>query len=528
MDQHGSRFVQIEDGDVRLVLPAQTMGNVGALGDALTRAGIPAYTTASRTAIQRLAENSILEPELVCIAAWPGWYAGAYVMPDGRVVGRPDGELLVAFSGPGVPLARAGSFTLWWVAMRRFGRGQTNVIFACCAGLAGSALDLFPFDTNLIFESAGATSQGKSSMAQVMASLSGALLGSVGSLALSYQASKAGLEEPFLARQFTTVPVDEATAAASDVPARGRVVGDVTMFVAQGLSKLRYGSGEQIPFKIALFGTANRSLADAQRVGGAAELEVDVLAARLITIPIDAGAGLGCWDSVPARCSGPAEAVAQLRARLERHHGWALERFLKRLARARRRDEAALRAQLQAYSDEFIQQVEAAFVDDVGRRRALKFAIIYAVGRLACEWRVLPFQTVGPAIAAVFKRAEALRVGSRVVAPPTVAERIAQHAAAHRDEIVDLDVADLPSLSSYQLDRTPGFLKMIAGRRYLLLRKYQLERLFGPATRRVVKELEVEGRLLVTDKLQAQHRVRREAAHDRLYAILIEAEVGGG
>ena len=522
VDQHGFRYVQIVDGAIEVVLPSQVIGNAAGLGEALTQAGIPAYSPATRTGVQRLAERMTAEPELRWIATMPGYYAGAYVMPDGRVVGRCQHRLHVTFSGSGVPLAQAGSLAGWRIVLRRFGRGQTNVVFAACVGLVGSILDLAPFDTNPCWEWAGRTSQGKSTMAQVIASLSGALMGSAGGLALSWQATKAGLEQPFLARQFTTVPVDEATAAGIDVPAQGRVVGDVTLYVAQGISKLRHGSGEPIHLRMALVGTANHSLADAQQRGGAAVEHVNALAARLYTIPIDAGSGLGCWDSVPPGCGGPADAVAQLRARLDLHHGWALERFLECLARERRRDDGALRARIQALRDEFLGRVQIAAGDDLGLRRARQFALVYAAGRLACEWKVLPFRGVGTAILTIFQRAETLRAGAQAATPPTALDRIRRHVEERQADIVDLDVADPPELTRRQLDRAPGFFKRIGDRRYLLLRAATMERLFGIGKRKAIQELRAGGRLLSSDKLQYQYRVRQEAAHDRVYAVTLD------
>ena len=297
-----------------VVLPAQVIGNAAALGEALTQAGIPAYSPATRTGIQRLAERATAEPELRWIAAMPGWYAGAYVScPMPGIVGQCEHRLHVAFPGSGVPLAQAGSLAGWRIA-RCDGLGGVRPMWCSpfASGLVGSILDLVTFDGNPSWEFAGPTSRGKSTMAHVIASLSGAPMGSAGSLALSYQATKAGLEAPFLARQFTTVPVDEATAAGTDVPAQGRVVADITLYVAQGVSKLRMGNGEPIHFRTALVGTANHSLTDAQHRGGAAVQHVNALAARLFSIPIEAGAGLGCWDSVPRDCTGPADAVAQL------------------------------------------------------------------------------------------------------------------------------------------------------------------------------------------------------------------------
>ena len=523
VDQHGSAYVQIADGGTQLVLPAQVIGNAAALGEALTQAGIPAYSPATRTGIQRLAERATAEPELRWIAPMPGWYAGAYVLPDGRVVGRCQHRLHVALPGLGVPLARAGNFAGWWLALRRFGTGQTNVVFAAAMGFAAAILDLLPYPGNLIVEAAGGGSQGKTTMGQLVASVSGGLMRTAGSLALSWQATVAGLEQPFLDRQFTCVPIDEANSAGSDVQARGRKVGEVTFLAAEGVSKLRYGDGRVINFWLALFSTANRSLADAARCSGAGQLELEALAPRLLTIPIDAGAGLGCWDTVPDRCAGPGDATDQFLARLNRHHGWALERFLEHLAAERRRDEAALKKRLLSYADQFLGEAGVPDTDGIARRRAAKFATIYAAGRLACEWGILPFEGVGASVMAVFRRAEALRGTAQVTAPPAAIDRIGQHAEARRADIVDLDAVEPPSLSGQALEQAPGFFKRFGGRRYLLVRSHQLERLFGIDLRRTLQELRAQGRLLASDKLQYQYRVRQETKHDRVYAIALDA-----
>ena len=214
--------------------------------------------------------------------------------------------------------------------------------------------------------------------------------------------------------------------------------------------------------------------------------------------------------------------MVQLRARLKLHHGWALEAFLQCLARERRRDEEALRACIQRYRDEFLARVSVAPDDALGLRRAQQFALVYAAGRLACEWRILPFRGMGEAIATVFRRAESLRGADLAAAPTSAIDRVRQHLAEHQVDIVDLDVAGPPSLTNRALDQAPGFLKRIGDRRCLLLRANAMERLFGIGKRRSIQELKAGHRLLYSDKLQHQYRVRREAAHDRVYAVTLD------
>lgn len=511
-DQEGGFQFRFKRGDQETVLSAETVADPAALGQGLTKAGIVALTPAVRTYAQRLAQSLPAEAAEPCIVVrQPGHDAGVFVFPDGRVFGGSGSAAIVQLAAP-LTLDRAGASKAWRAAMRRFGTGQSYVIFVLALALTGMVLDLLPYEGAVLIETEGADSRGKTTLLRVAASVWGSP-GGRGSIAAGWRMSKVGLQHLMFARSSAFLPIDEVNTAGLSQAKQAEAVGDATFFLEKGENNVTDRDRQVRYARACVLSTANDPISEV--LSGFSRRSAQAAEVRFISVPIEGGAGLGFWSSVPKGFDSPAEAAEALSRAVRENHGWAAAAFARRLMRLHRADEAGLRARLLGYAERFLAKVSPQ--DGSVRRRAIKFACIYAAGRLATELDVLPFENIGPHIKAVWERAEA-RYSHAVQSRLTPLGELRQHVAQHGASIIDLDVVEPPNLSTGELDACPGFRKTIKGQRYLLLRGAALVRLFGADDRAAIRALLDGGRLLTNEGNQLQTRVRIQEDKTRVYA----------
>ena len=97
--------------------------------------------------------------------------------------------------------------------------------------------------------------------------------------------------------------------------------------------------------------------------------------------------------------AGSAEYANALTRAAEQNHGHAIRKFLKQLVRARAKDDAALRAWIASRVNGFVEKANIDPNDGSAFRVAEAFGLVYAAGRLAQQYGVLPdCLAVGPAV----------------------------------------------------------------------------------------------------------------------------------
>ena len=519
-NQHGGFHFKFTQGVVTVGMPSSAVGNAGALGDALVAGGIMALTPQARTYAQRAAQALNPADAGRCyLADQPGHHSGMFVFPDGRVFGRCEsGDVVVALETP-LPLSAAGSRRGWQDTIQRFGRGQSNVIFVTALALAGMILDLVPYDGAVLIEYEGTTSLGKTTLLKAAASAWGAP-SKTGSISASWRLSGPGLQHLMFARSSAFMPLDEVNTAGVNRARQAEAVGDAAFFLERGESAVHDRARTVRHARVCGLSTSNEPIS--RLLAGAAVRSLEAAQVRFITVPVQAGAGLGLWSNLPSGFSNPGLAADAFAEALGADHGWAAAHFAHQLVGRRRRNEAALRELLVGYIDQFLTRAELASGDGAARRRATKFAIIYAAGRLACEMCVLPFEPreIGEAVLEVFQRAQGAHQAADVarLSPP---DRLRAYVAAHRAELVDLDVVPAPQLSNDELDAHVGFWRTLQGRRCLLLRGDAFRRIFGAEQAQAKSQLRKGDHLVIGsgEHFQTQAPVRDREEKSRVYAI---------
>lgn len=511
-DQNGAKYVRVRLGRSSGFASLASLTTSGGAGwIELQQQGVVLASAGAKTALLREVDDVREWPQSLYVASDSGFHCGAFVKPDGTVVGQPAARRFqVLFDGSAIGLGQAGSFQAWQEAVATYASGQSILALATCLAFVGPILRLAPYHANVGFELVGPSSTGKTTALDLCSSVWGAPTSMPGSIAVRWRSTVAGLEAPMAARNYACFPIDEANSAGFNDPKLGSKLADATFLLSEGAPTARFGGPATRRSHFAFLSTSNAPIS--QLLRGVDPDAVDAVRVRLITIPVSAGAGV--WDVVPDGCRDTGRAAAALSAAIVSNHGWAIDVFLERLL-SEMRDEESLRQLITSHAAEFMRR---AGLDDTGGidlRRAQAFAVAYAAGRLAHEWGVLPIWPLGPHLVECLHRSLLSPAGTNV----TAHQQAQMYVARQRSNLHDIDQDELPLLSDSELDRHVGFLKTIKGRRYLLLRTNAWYRIYGQGGFRALKELEEGGLLLAKDNLQVQTRVRLNRQKDRVYAV---------
>jgi uncharacterized protein (DUF927 family) len=114
------------------------------------------------------------------------------------------------------------------------------------------------------------------------------------------------------------------------------------------------------------------------------------LEVRLVSLPSDAGAGMGLFQELHDK-PGPGALADHIRDAARRHYGTAGRAFLEHLVQDRAADPAGLCAAIKELRNAFLGQHVPDGADGQVRSVAGRFALIGAAGELAQDYGVLPW-----------------------------------------------------------------------------------------------------------------------------------------
>lgn len=519
-DQSGDKWLLVSRGEISAIVRRDAyFGHGRSLWGELAEQGIALTRSASRSIIVAAIEDTKRYPQKVYVATRPGYHCGAFVKPDGSVIGEPKAKHFRVVLERKIPLREAGTLGSWKRVARKFAQGQVVYTTLLGAALVGPVLELFPEADNVCLWLEGETSTGKSTGLDFYCSVWGAPHQQPGSIGMSLRSTRAGLEQQMMARAGTAFAADEVNHLGQNERDQGERVYDLAFMVSHGVETERYNDSAALRVQQSFLTTSNTSLP--RFLDGLDDSKVGPVLVRFLTIPADAGASHGAFDTIPVGYLDSNEAIAALKEALAVHHGTAANAFLGKLVLARRTDENALKAKLASYRDKFLGRAQVDPSDHAGLRRARSYAFIYAAARLAADWKILPLTRLKSLLLESYRRSGAAHVDAAPQPSLTAQQRVQTYILAKGTKIRDLDKRGYRSLTSRRLDARSGFLKTIKGRSYLLIRSSRWAKEFGPEGHRVLKELESAGLLIATEGLQTQTRVRSDRNKDRVYAIQV-------
>lgn len=386
------------------------------------------------------------------VAEAPGWYDKAFVTPV-ETIGSDTARIInLATLSPGRrKWQRAGRLDDWRSKIASPLAGSPVAVFALCSAFAGPVLALTEV-TSLVFMIVGPSSVGKTTLLELCGSVWG---GGEHGFADTFLKSPEEFEVAALGHRDTWLGLDET-----------QLLGSNSHDAAQKFHKVLFRYASERPKKIfdrpssdqalrgVRFFTSNRSAAeilrgaglpfDSQEVVRVLEISVDRLSYPVFALGKDT-----------AKC---AERVQRLKKRSGKLYGTAGRKFLRRLVADRIEDEPTLRQRIARYIKEGMDVVmPSAQANNIDMRLARQVSIVYAAGRLASWYGILPYKRkiLRKSLAAVWARVHQHAIESLHRNP--VSEFL-QNLEAGLSKLTDLE-AGLPTLTKNEAKELPGFKK---------------------------------------------------------------------
>nr|WP_279343056.1 DUF927 domain-containing protein [Geothrix paludis] len=306
-----------------------------------------------------------------------GWHGGAFVLPDGSVVGKT--AEAVRYSGAGSPVNAGTGGTLqgWQDQVAAYAVGEPRLAFALACAFAGPLLRMVRPDARGGFNIQGASSKGKSTVLEVAASV----WGSVDTLP-TWRATSNGLEGVAASRNDGFLPLDEMNQAKDDE------IGDVAYMLANGSAKVRAkregGTRPLHQWGLIFLSTGERGV-DAILAGAGKR----AMAGHEVRVPDIPCPTSGIFEGAHG-FPGQGALAEHLKAQARAHYGHASRAFLEGLCAEWER-RAFIQGKLLEMEAEWMEATIPQGADAQVRRVGGRFALVAVAGELAQRMGVLPW-----------------------------------------------------------------------------------------------------------------------------------------
>ena len=281
----------------------------------------------------------------------------------------------------------SSSLKEWQAQIARPCAGNLRLEFALCVALSGPLLELFNSESG-IFAFVGRTSQGKSTALQLAGSVWGGRAGA---------GSELGFTEHFLATvnafdriaasgSSTLVCLDETELAGNNPKEAADLILRIIYRLLGNSSKRRLDNDPQLTWRIMVLISSEKDLATIAAEGGRSVNPEQLV--RYAEIPVNSDKPI--IERVPEGFGSASEFVNLLKDRCRQYHGTAGVAFVEALVQELHDDRDALMAKLHRYRNHFLEVTAANRDEGAEIRTAERFALVYAAGRLAKRYGVLP------------------------------------------------------------------------------------------------------------------------------------------
>lgn len=320
-----------------------------------------------------------------------GWNGGTFALPDGTIIspGKGDGAQL-AIDVHSSKCSTRGSFRKWQAKVAARLVDQHLATFLLMTAFMPPLLNLSDRFGNFGFEIVGPKGTGKSTIQYLVSSVLGGVgQNSLGHYWVTLDTTYNALDDTMALHSDLPIIMDEANLLAADASPKERaaIYKALAFKLGSGSVKVRYGSRAEADHRLGFIISSNEPLAEllGQSTEGAR-----AAADRLITLQIDASRPFGVFDTLSNEFRSSSELAQKLIGAAQRHHGWAIREFLKPLVSERAADEAKLRRKISRHVRSFRKEAGVSVNDGSAVRIAEAFGLVYAAGRLAQRYGVLP------------------------------------------------------------------------------------------------------------------------------------------
>ena len=371
----------------------QAMATIG-------RTGIPAMTTKAKNAIKEAIEKQTkFDPALV--ATRPGWIRDdIYVHANGEVQ-PPSGvgvEVIVAFQ-PDLGWSKRGTLKEWKKGLNRLIPGNRLAAGLLCYAFASLILSKVPSRViNPALQLVGPPESGKSTLATMVMSIFGGDPSSEIGIGRTWDMSPKAQEELRRMSNDAVLFLDEENV--QDEKVRGNHL-PIFLHSSSG-GRARPGESERKnPLRSALLSTANVS---SSQLKGRGQSSVDKAAAtRLISLVFNGP----LLDKAPPGFNSTRDVARALSQHSASYYGSASRAFVKEIINACVADKVAFGEQIAKHMRRFDKKAPRA--EHGSERIRTTFALMYAAGRLAEQWKIMPSDCASArkSVVALCRRAEA-------------------------------------------------------------------------------------------------------------------------
>ena len=391
IDQHGVRWLLVttEMGGVWLSMTEQVEPSKAA--SKLAAIGIMLPPGKRRTEFfERL--SSFQDYHDRHVVDQTGWHDGRFALGDGtQTVSSDLSPLPSMLEKQPRKWTTTGTVKGWKRGVALPLTDQHIPMFVIMFGFAAPIMRFVDCWTNPGVELVGGRGTGKSTLLKLAASIYG---GTGGSENLRYwetwNSTVAGMETLFAGHSNCLLLLDElnALSGGSTTASKRKSYNDILFNLGYGIDRTRYGGQATRQRQFCYLSTSNTSLVQELR-GGDPEI-IAAASDRLLMIRSDAGASLGVFSFVPAGVSDIKELIGNLEAAARHNHGVAIRSFLKQLVEHAATDLEGLTAELKGWCSEFEERVRSQDSSGTRARTASTFALIFAAGKLAQQYGILP------------------------------------------------------------------------------------------------------------------------------------------
>ncbi len=404
IDQHGTRWVLLETALGTCSLSMTEVVEPSKAAPKLAEIGIVLPPGKSRSDFfARI--SAIAKYDAVHVVDQTGWHRHVFAIGDGGQV-APSGAAPLPSMMRTEPRAwtTQGSLKAWKNKVAKPLTGQRIPMFVIALAFAPAIIRFLPVWTNPGFELVGTRGTGKSTALQLASSVYGGIGDGDGRRYwATWNTTVAGMETLLDGHTNCLLPLDELNAfsGGATAAAKRKAYSDVLFQLADGINRTRYGDRRGRQHSLCYLSTSNTSLI--QELRGCDAQVVAACSDRLLTINADAGADLGIFDFVPAGFPDTKSLIDHLKAGASENHGAAIRPYLQHLVDEAAEDLDGLTAKLGGWSKEFLDRAGLTKASGSEFRTASQFALVYAAGRLAQSYGVLPKRwRCGPSVMACY------------------------------------------------------------------------------------------------------------------------------
>ena len=489
-------------------LPVRAFADVERVArSAVADRGLILTTSEWRDVVEQVGAIDFFAPE--CVAEQTGWIDGVFPLSCGEsFTAKGVQPPAIAFEVDQISCQTAGTLDAWIEGVARLLNDQHLPLTILLAMFASPLLQLTGRKDNFGFEIVGREGRGKSTIQRIAASACGAAYWT------SLNTTLDAIEGLLPAHNSMTMVLDEANLFYGDLAAdaRGAKFRALAFRMATGDIKLRFAGKRTRRYSFIYVISGNDRLEHLIR--GNSRATTRAAGDRLMTLQVP-DQPYGVFEFVPDGYAGSEEFAKALDAAAEANAGHAIRAFLQQLVEDRADDEPGLQKLIQTDIARFREKAGVGHNDGSVGRVADAFGLLYAGGRMAQRYGVLPDElAVGRSVLYCY---EHMLVGSK---PPLSFDRLFAR-YLNQPGVRNIDERGIKHIGQRQFAAIPAFLKTN--------RKKQLEALVDEkALSRVIPEwqklIAKDGTHCVLDR-DGDHltkkRVVRSNAEDRLVVIRI-------